>query len=109
MALSASEKNKLNRSMRAAQDVSLGDIVSKTSDPFSSGVVVVSDAQTNASKVIVETGKTGITGFIVTHYSSGSPNPHVKVVNSGSNLVIEMAPSSASKLDVNDVVSWIAL
>jgi hypothetical protein len=106
MALSASEKAKLNKSMRAAQDVSLGDLVAKIADPFLAGVVTVSDAQANASQVVVETGKTGITGFVVTHYSSGSPNPFVKVVNTGSNLVIGMAPASASTLDLDDVISW---
>ena len=107
MALSASEKAKLNKSMRAAQDVSLGDLIAKVSDPFLAGAVTVSNAQTNASKVEIVTGKTGITGFVVTHYSSGSPNPFVTVQNTGSNLVIEMSPASASKLDLNDVVSWI--
>lgn len=107
MALSTSEKAKLNKSMRAAQDVSLGDLVAKVADPFLSGVVTVSDAQANASKVVVETGKTGITGFIVSHYSSGSPNPHIFVENSGGNLTIIPSVASASTLDLNDVVSWI--
>lgn len=107
MALSTSQKSKLNKSMRAAQDVGLGDLVGKVADPFLTGVVTVSNAQTNASVIEVATGKTGITGFVVTHYSSGSPNPHVKVVNSGSNLLITMAPASASKLNLNDVISWI--
>ena len=96
MALSTSQKGKLNKSMRAAQDVSLGDLVGKIADPFLAGAVEVSAAQSNASKVEVVTGKTGITGFVVAHYSSGSPNPFVKVVNTGSNLVVEMSPASAS-------------
>ena len=106
MALSTSAKAKLNKSNRAAQYVSLGDLIAKVADPFLAGAVTVSAAQSNASLVEVVTGKTGITGFVVTHYSSGSPNPFVKVQNTGSNLVIQMSPASASALDVDDVVSW---
>jgi len=60
----------------------------------------------DGSAIEVATGTTGIVGFIVNGFVSGSNINNFKVVNSGSNLLITSA-SEGYVVSVNDVYNWI--
>jgi len=60
----------------------------------------------DGSAIDLLTGTTGITGFIVNGFVSGSNINNFKVVNSGSNLLITSA-SPAYVVSVDDVYNWI--
>lgn len=102
--LSAAVKAKLNKSMRAMQDASGGTLLGKIDSAFATGVVTVSAAQINASAISIETGETGINGFLVQRYTSGSQVSNAKVVNSGS--ILDITYGSGSALTAGDVVYW---
>ena len=63
-------------------------------------------ADVDGSAIEVATGTTGIVGFIVNGFVSGSNINNFKVVNSGSNLLITSA-SEGYVVSVNDVYNWI--
>jgi hypothetical protein len=98
-------KNKLNKSNRAMQDASGGTLLQKIDTAFATGSLTVTEAQINASAISLSTGETGINGFIVQRYMSGSQVSDLKVVSSGSILDIESG--SGSPLATGDVINWI--
>lgn len=102
--ISATIKAKLNKSNRAMQDASGGTLLSKIDSAFATGLVNVSEAQINASAISIATGETGITGFFVQRYMSGSQISDLKVVNSGS--ILDVTAESGSPLATGDVVYW---
>jgi len=63
-------------------------------------------ADVDGSAIVLLTGTTGIAGFIVDGFVSGSNIDDFKVINSGSNLAITSA-SSGYIISVNDVYNWI--
>ena len=63
-------------------------------------------ADVDGSAIDLLTGTTGIAGFIVDGFVSGSNIDDFKVINSGSNLAITSA-SSGYIISVNDVYNWI--
>ena len=76
------------------------------------GLSVVSGSQTatlanvDGSSIEIATGTTGITGFLVNGFVSGSNINNFKVVNSGSNLLITSA-SAGYVISTNDIYNWI--
>ena len=71
-----------------------------------SGSQIATLADVDGSAIDLLTGTTGITGFIVNGYVTGSNINNFKVVNSGSNLLITSA-SPGYIVSVNDVYNWI--
>lgn len=111
MSISTAKKNNLNKMNRAAKDVSLGTMLQKldANAIVTASAVVVTSAQASASAVEILTGRTGLIGHIVRWDRSGSPLAPVKVVNSGSNLMVTSACAAWYVFAANtDVVSWIA-
>jgi hypothetical protein len=115
MSISTTKRDQLDKSMKAAQNVDgsngLGTLlkawqvkIDKLSSAGASGSHLVSEAEMNASLVIIETGETGIVGHFVEHYTSGSQNSFLYVENTGSNLNI--GAGSGSALTVNDEIYW---
>lgn len=102
--LGTTEKTKLNNSMSAMQDAAGGTLLGKIDTAFATGVVTVSAAQINASAISISTGETGINGFFVQRYTSGSQISDLKVVNSGS--ILDVTAGSGSPLATGDVVYW---
>ena len=98
MAISSTNKAKLNKMNRAAQNVSLGDLLAARQS------TTVTDAQANASAVVIDTGLTSIEGFVVQTYRSGSLVQAQKVTSSGGNITI----NSGSAVTKDDVINWIA-
>jgi len=114
MTISNATKEKLNKSNRAMQDASGGTLLqnletlsSKIDAPFQTGSLTVSEAQATASAISLDTGQTGISGFIVQRYVSGSFCPDLHVVNSGS--VLDIDASTGSKLLPGDIIYWITI
>jgi len=70
------------------------------------GCQVATLADVDGSAIDLLTGTTGIAGFIVDGFVSGSNIDDFKVINSGSNLVITSA-SSGYIISTNDVYNWI--
>ena len=103
--LSSTVKGKLNKSNRAMQDASGGTLLGKIDSAFATGSLTVTEAQINASAISIETGESGINGFVVQRYMSGSQISDINVVNSGSNLDIQA--DSGSPLATGDVIYWI--
>ena len=79
----------------------------KIDGAFYSGTHTVTDAEINASAIYLATGQTGITGFVVQRYMSGSQISDIKVVSTGSNLNI--TAGSGSPLAEGDVINWFTL
>ena len=71
-----------------------------------SGSQLATLSDVDGSAIEVATGTTGIIGFIVNGFVSGSNINNFKVVNSGSNLLITSA-SPGYIVSVNDVYNWI--
>ena len=98
MAISSTNKAKLNKMNRAAQNVSLGDLLAARQ------TTTVTAAQATASAVVIDTGLTAVEGFIVNIYRSGSLVQDQKVTSSGGNITI----NSGSAVTEDDVINWIA-
>jgi hypothetical protein len=114
MTISNAEKTKLNKSNRAMQDASGGTVlqnaetlVDNVGSSFASGSLTVTEAQINASAISLTTGQTGMAGFIVQRYMSGSQISDVKVVNSGS--ILDITAGSGSPLATGDVIYWVSM
>ena len=111
MAISNATKNKLNKSNRAASDASLGTFVQNMGTYIGksgSYTAIASDA--SASSITIATGLTGVKGFLVQVYTSGSQKSSIKVINSGSNLTVtagSAASSTVPAIALNDVVNWL--
>ena len=113
MAISTTNEAKLNKMNRAAQNVSLGTLLSTfESNATVSGSLTVSDAQCNASLVDIATGLTAIEGFNIQTYSTGSLIWAQKVVSSGSNLTVYTGSAVDSAVtpgvNLDDSMFWIA-
>ena len=107
MALSSTVIRKLNRMNRAAQDSNLGTLVGAIeSKVATSGSLLVSAAQSNASAVDIATGVTGIKWFDIELYRSGSTLSGFNVVNSGSNLLVSNVVSASFVLATSDLINW---
>jgi hypothetical protein len=111
-ALTASQKAKLNKMNRAAQNVSLGNMLENVG-MLASGSLSVSDAQANASTVIITTGLATVGGFIFDARRSGSPlNLYLNVVagsvTAGTIVALRATNNSASAITINDKYSYIA-
>lgn len=88
--ITASQKTKLNKMNRAAQDVSLGTLVGG----FQGNVkTTVSAAQASASSVAVATGLTSVSGYVFQQFrSSGS----LVVPTSGSQYYVKHASGTVT-------------
>ena len=117
MAISNAQRAKINKMNRASQDVSLGTIVqnlqtgSATLNGYirSTGSYTAVEADSNASKVVIATGLTGVVGYMVQVYTSGSQKSTIKVINSGSNLTVtagSAATSTVPAITTGDVTNW---
>ena len=73
---------------------------------YTSGCQTATLADVDGSSIDLLTGATGVAGFIVNGFVSGSNIDDFKVINNGSNLVITSA-SSGYIISVNDVYNWI--
>jgi hypothetical protein len=102
---------RLNQSMEAAQNVQLGTRLSKM--PAVSGSYTVVTADLVGVSTILLSGYSGIRGFIVQDYRSGSQVSasalyKVGMGVSGSNLVVNSGSTlSGSTLIVGDVLNYI--
>lgn len=112
MTISNATKAKLNKSNRAMQDGTVGTLLqnletlsAKIDTPFATGSLSVSAAQATASAISLNTGQSGITGFMVQRYVSGSFVPDLHVVSSGS--ILDIDSSTGSKLLPGDIIYWI--
>jgi len=83
-----------------------GSIVALQSAAVVSGSQSATLANVDGSAIDIATGTTGITGFIVNGFVSGSNINNFKIVNSGSNLLITSA-SAGYVISTNDVYNWI--
>jgi len=101
--LTSTEISKLNKMNRAAQDVSLGTILSVA--PIG-GVVTASAPQANASAVIIDTGLDANTGYTVQRFNSGSALLSY-VTNTSGSLVIS-AVTGGDAIVAGDVFNWLA-
>jgi hypothetical protein len=107
MGITNAQAAKINKSMRANQDVSLGTIIQALQAQASTtGSVLVSSAQVSASAVSINTGQTGITWFETNLLRSGSPLVSYNVYNSGSILLISNNTSASFVLAENDKIYW---
>ena len=105
--LSSSAQTKLNKSNRAMQDASGGTLLGKISGAYATGSLTVTEAQINASAISISTGQTGVAGFLVQRYMSGSQISDIKVVNSGS--ILDITAGTGSPLATGDVIYWITM
>jgi hypothetical protein len=124
MSISNFQKKRLNKMNEASRDVSLGTILQKVAQNsvMTGSAVVVTSSEASASTVIINTGLTGLIGEIVqvrrsgstvitpgVPTSSGSSFANIKVVNTGSYLLVSSGCSaSCIPLATGDIVSWIA-
>jgi len=83
-----------------------GSIVALQTASVVSGSQAATLADVDGSAIDLLTGTTGITGFIVNGFVSGSNINNFKIINSGSNLLITSA-SPAYVISINDVYNWI--
>lgn len=73
MALSTSQKTKINKMNRAAQDASLGTLVGTLEgNMITPATHVITVTEANASAVVIDSGLTSISGNIVNIVRSGS-------------------------------------
>jgi len=121
--ITAAEEAQINKMNIAAQRADLGTVIEEVQAIAyaNSGSIqtlegsvgtVVTGCQTatladvDGSAIDLLTGTTGIAGFIVDGFVSGSNIDDFKVINSGSNLTITSA-SSGYIISVDDVYNWI--
>lgn len=117
MALTAKQILQMNRMNRAAQNASLGTLVGslegtagQISSAFTTGSYTAVAADASASRMIIATGATGIAGFLVQVYTSGSLKSTIKVISSGSNLTVSAGSAVSSTIPAiaaGDVANWI--
>lgn len=107
MTITTSQETKLNNSMRAAQDVSLGTII-KELQGVASGSVVVSAVHTNASAVTIVPPIATLHGAMVQVFRGGSAtfNPY-KAQTNGS-LIFTANTAGSYALTAGDVFNWMA-
>lgn len=110
MALSISQKKKLNKMNRAAQEVQLGTMLSNlnASGSVIVGTATVTDAQVNASRIVLTTGLTSVTTFFPTYTRSGSYLTPTWVSGSVAGNLIITKSTSASPM-IGDVAAYIVL
>lgn len=108
MAISNTEATKLNNSMRAAQDVSLGTLIQGL-QLKSAGSVTINSVHTNASAVTLYTGFTSpVQGVIVQAFRGGSPIYNPYVGKSGGSVTFTANTAGSYVLTVGDVFNWMA-
>ena len=113
--LSATNIAHLNNSMKAAQDVSLGTLLSSlesasatlTAAAVVTGGSTLTSVHTNASAITFNTGLGSITGFTARVSKSGSEVASY-VLNSSGSLTFAANSSGSYVMAAGDVVSWIA-
>ena len=107
--ISTFNKNRLNKMNEAAAGVSLGTMLANLGF-VSTGSLSVSDAQTNASRVVISTDLATVGGFMVQGYRSGSPLALNAVSGSVAGTIVVTKPTNitASAIALNDVISYVA-
>ena len=108
--LTSKNVTQLNKMNRAAQNSALGTRMGIV-QVSGSYTVVLNDA--SASKVEIATGYTGLQGYLVQAFTSGSHMTGTKVIlsASGSNIVItagSLATSTPKSLGVGDTIQYVA-
>ena len=97
----------------ASQRAELGTVVEELQDNLGSirtGSIAATLAHVDASAIEIETGTTGIIGYIVDVHVGGS-GAESNVVNSGSNLLVKPVSGSLTEWQIvaeDDRVDWIA-
>ncbi len=103
--ISNANKAKLNKMNRAAQNVSLGNILQAA--PIS-GSHTITDAEANASAVTIATGLTAVGFGLAQIFRSGSivsaSASSLKITTSAGNMTI----SQGSSVIKDDLISWVA-
>jgi hypothetical protein len=118
MAISDANATKINHMNRASHNVSLGTVVqnlqsgSATLNTYvrASGSFTAGATEAAGSKVDVLTGLTGVKGYLVNCYTSGSLMTGIVVVNSGSNLLVtggSKVAGTPKAFASGDIVNWI--
>lgn len=112
MTISATQKAHLNKMNKAAKDVSLGTLLVGLEGLATLGTVVsgshaVTSIEANASRVVLVTGLSSITGFFDSYLRSGSPTAVTFVAGSVAGTLTVLYNNSAS-LVAADVASFVA-
>ena len=118
MAISNANATKINHMNRAAHNISMGTVIqdlqsgSSTLNGFirASGSFTAGAPEAAGSVVTVLTGLTGIKGYLVDCYKSGSLMTGIVVVNSGSNLLMTAGShvsATPKAFASGDIVNWI--
>jgi hypothetical protein len=116
LAISTANATKINHMNRASHNVSLGTVIqdlqsgSATLNGFirASGSTVLGATDASASTVTIDPSLTGIKGWAVQAYSSGSlKTTTVKVTSTGSALTVYTGVLTPQALKLNDYVNWI--
>ena len=106
MTLSSTTIGKLNKMNRAAQDASLGTLLSGLeTGAVISGSYTALTADASGSAITITTGGTGLVGHIVQGYRSGSQLSVINVVNSGSNL--DITSGGTWVITAGDIINYI--
>ena len=107
--ISTANKNRLNHMNRSAQNVNLGTMVANLGF-VSTGSLSVTDAQTNASRVVITTDLTSVGGFIVQRYRSGSPLELNAVSGSVAGTIVCVRPTNitGSVIALGDNINYVA-
>jgi hypothetical protein len=99
-------KNELNKMNRAAKDAVLGTRLYNMGT-LTTGSYTSDSADANGSAIIIPTGQTGITGFQVQNFRSGSRLYAMNCSTTGSNLNIKSSASATWIINAGDVIEWI--
>lgn len=111
MAFTTKQTTQLNKMNRASQNVGLGTILSNlnASGSIIIGTHTVTEAESNASRVVLTTGLSSVTTFWESYKRSGSPLSLTWTSGSVAGTITVMSSASASPVKTTDVASYIAL
>lgn len=106
MSLTSTQISHINKMNRASKDVSLGTLVDGfVNNTKISGSVSASSAQASASAVVISTGLSSVSGYIIQGFRSGSAISNVYVA---SNTAGSITVRSGSSVVAGDLYNWIA-
>jgi fluoride ion exporter CrcB/FEX len=111
MAFTTKQTTQLNKMNRASQNVGLGTILANlnASGSIVIGTHTVTEAESNASRIVLTTGLASVTTFWESYKRSGSPLSLTWTSGSVAGTITVASGASASPVKNTDVASYIAL
>jgi len=108
--ITTTQKNHLNKMNRASADVQLGTLLQglQGAGTIITGSHTVTTAEASASRVVLTTGLTAVSGFFNSYLRSGSPLSLTWASGSVAGTIIVSNSASASPVAATDVASFIA-